>query len=146
MNGGFAEQRPAWVSEMLRWKRKNQQNGLFSVVLKGGKRKNKPREKQFLPPCPQTRKVFREPIIPGFFSLSILILPISLTLTLLSATLFVFSISDPKQNARSLLTTVSDPAFQALSHCCLGFALHGSFLNHFLIGQNSSNSQSESLK
>ena len=51
---------------------------------------------------------------------------------------FVFSISDPPKNARSLLTPVSDPAFQALSHGCLSFALHGSFLNHFLIGQNSS--------
>ena len=50
--------------------------------------------------------------------------------------LFVFSINGLKQNARSLLTPVSDPAFQALSHGCLGFALHGSFLNHFIIGQN----------
>ena len=52
--------------------------------------------------------------------------------------LFVFLISDPKQNARSLLTPVSDPAFYALSHGTLGFALHGSFSNRFLIGQNSS--------
>ena len=48
--------------------------------------------------------------------------------------LFVFLKSDPKQNARSLLTPVSDPAFHALSHGSLSFALHGSFLNHFLIG------------
>ena len=52
--------------------------------------------------------------------------------------LFVFSISDLKQNARSLLTQVSDPAFYALLHGSLGFALHGSFYNRFLIGQNSS--------
>ena len=58
--------------------------------------------------------------------------------------LFVFLKSDLKQNARSLLTPVSDPAFHALSHGGIGFALHGSF--HFLIGQNSSNSQSEYLK
>ena len=41
--------------------------------------------------------------------------------------LFVFLKSDPKQNARSLLTPVSDPAFHALSHGSLSFALHGSF-------------------
>ena len=49
--------------------------------------------------------------------------------------LFVFSISDPKQNARSLLTPVFDPAFHALLHGSLGFAVHPSFFNHFLIGQ-----------
>ena len=55
-------------------------------------------------------------------------------------TLFVFSISDPKQNARSffIFTPISDPAFHALSLGSLGFALKGSFFNHFLIGQNSS--------
>ena len=52
--------------------------------------------------------------------------------------LFVFLKSDLKQNARSLLTPVSDPDFHALSHGSLSFALHGSFFNHFLIGQNSS--------
>ena len=52
-------------------------------------------------------------------------------------TLFVFSISGPKQNARSLLTAVPDPAFHALSDGSLGFALHGSSFNDFLIGQNS---------
>ena len=52
--------------------------------------------------------------------------------------LFVFLKSDHKQNARSLLTPVSDPAFHARSHGILSFALHGSFLNHFLIGGNSS--------
>ena len=46
--------------------------------------------------------------------------------------------SDPKQNAGSLLTPVSDPAFHALSYGSLSFALHGSFFNHSLIGQNSS--------
>ena len=54
------------------------------------------------------------------------------------SSLFVFLKSDPKQNARSLLTPVSDPAFQALSHGSHGFALHGSFFNHFFIGQNCS--------
>ena len=48
--------------------------------------------------------------------------------------LFVFSLSDPKQNARSLLTPVSGTVFYALSHGSLGFALHGSFFNHLLIG------------
>ena len=52
--------------------------------------------------------------------------------------LFVFSIDDPKQNAGSLLTPVSDTVFYALSHGTLGFALHGSSFNHFLIGGNSS--------
>ena len=46
--------------------------------------------------------------------------------------------SVPKQNARSLLTPVSDPAFHALSHFSFVSSLHGSFFNHFLIGQNSS--------
>ena len=59
--------------------------------------------------------------------------------------LFVFLKSDQKQNARSLLPPVSDPALHSLSHGSLGFALHGSFLNHFLIGQNSI-LQSTSLK
>ena len=48
--------------------------------------------------------------------------------------LFVFSVSDTKQNARSLLTPVSGTVFYALSHGSLGFALHGSFFNHLLIG------------
>ena len=52
--------------------------------------------------------------------------------------LFVFLKSDLKQNAMSFSTPVSDPAFHALSHGSLSFALHGSFFNHFLIGQNSS--------
>ena len=52
--------------------------------------------------------------------------------------LFVFSICDPKQNARSLLTPVSDAVFYALSHGSLSFALHGSFFNHLLIGWKSS--------
>ena len=50
------------------------------------------------------------------------------------STLFVFSISDHKQNARSLLTPVSGPDFYALSCGTFGFALLGSFLNCFLIG------------
>ena len=45
-----------------------------------------------------------------------------------NCTLFVFSLSDPKQNARSLLTPVSGTVVYALSHGGLGFALHGSFL------------------
>ena len=49
-------------------------------------------------------------------------------------TLFVFSLSDPKQIARSLLTPVSGTIFYALSHGSLGFALHGSFFNHLFIG------------
>ena len=53
----------------------------------------------------------------------------------ISLALFVFLKSDPKQNARSLLTPVSDPAFHSLSHISFSFA--GSFFNHFLIGQNS---------
>ena len=44
----------------------------------------------------------------------------------------------PKQNGGSLLTPVSDTIFDAHSHGTLGFALHGSFFNHFLIGGNSS--------
>ena len=52
--------------------------------------------------------------------------------------LFVFSIDDPKQNAGSLLTPVSSTVFDALSHGTLDFALHGSYLNHSLIGGNSS--------
>ena len=50
--------------------------------------------------------------------------------------LFVFSLVGPKQNAGSLLTAVSDTLFYALSHGTLSFALHGSYLNHFLIGGN----------
>ena len=56
----------------------------------------------------------------------------------LNIPLFVFSISDPKQNARSLSTPVSDLEVYALSNGNLRFVLHGSFFNHFLIGQNSS--------
>ena len=51
--------------------------------------------------------------------------------------LFVFSIDDPKQNATSLLTPVSNIVFYALSSGTLGFALNGSSVNHFLIGGNS---------
>ena len=50
--------------------------------------------------------------------------------------LFVFLLSDPKQNARSLLTPVSGTVFKALSHSSLGFALHGSFLTIFLLAEN----------
>ena len=50
--------------------------------------------------------------------------------------LFVFSMVGPKQNAGSLLTPVSDTIFDACG--ALGLALHGSYLNHFLIGGNSS--------
>ena len=49
-------------------------------------------------------------------------------------TLFLLSISDTKHNARSLLTPVSNPAFQAPSHgCFFDFALLDTFLNHFLL-------------
>ena len=48
--------------------------------------------------------------------------------------LFIFSIDGPKQNAGSLLTPVSNIVFYALS----SGALYGRFLNHFLIGGNSS--------
>ena len=41
-----------------------------------------------------------------------------------------FSIDDPKQNATSLLTPVSNSFFFALSSGTLGFALHGRFDNH----------------
>ena len=51
--------------------------------------------------------------------------------------LFVFLKSEPKQNARSFLTPVSDPAFHALSHGSLGFPFHCSFFNHFLTGPQS---------
>ena len=50
--------------------------------------------------------------------------------------LFVFLIGGPKQNARSLLISVSDTVFHSLSQGSLGFAVHGSFFNHFLIGPN----------
>ena len=44
--------------------------------------------------------------------------------------LLVFSICGLKQNARSLLTPVSDTVFNALSHGSLHFVLHGRFNNH----------------
>ena len=44
--------------------------------------------------------------------------------------LFVFSICDHKQNARSLLTPVSDTVFYALSRgTSLNYVLHGRFNN-----------------
>ena len=43
----------------------------------------------------------------------------------------------PQKNAGSLMTPVSDTGFDPLSHGALGFALHGSYLNRFLIGGNS---------
>ena len=46
------------------------------------------------------------------------------------ATVFI---SDLKQNARSLLTPVSDQAFLALSNGGLSFALHDSFLTVLLL-------------
>ena len=51
-------------------------------------------------------------------------------------TLFVFVMVGLKHNAGTLLTPVSDTVFYALSHCTLGFSLHGSSFNHFLIGGN----------
>ena len=59
-------------------------------------------------------------------------------LTIKDQPLFVFSMVGPKQNAGPLSTPVSDTVFDALSHGTLGFALHGSYLNHFLIGGISS--------
>ena len=53
-------------------------------------------------------------------------------------TLFVFLMHGSKQNAGSLLTTVSDTVIDVLTHGTLTFALHGRYLNHFLIGGNSS--------
>ena len=47
----------------------------------------------------------------------------------ISYSLFVFSVNGPKQNARSLLTPVSDPTFYALSHGSKHFLLHGSSNN-----------------
>ena len=44
--------------------------------------------------------------------------------------LFVFSIDDPKQNATSILTPLSNIVFYALSSGTLSFALHGSSVNH----------------
>ena len=44
--------------------------------------------------------------------------------------LFVFSIGGSKQNARSLLTPVSDKDFYTLLHGSLHFVLHGSSNNH----------------
>ena len=52
--------------------------------------------------------------------------------------LFVFSIGGPKQNVKSFLTPVSESVLYALSRGSLGFAFHGSFFNHFLIGWFSS--------
>ena len=52
--------------------------------------------------------------------------------------LFVFSIGGPKQNVKSFLTPFYESVFYALSRGSLGFALHGSFFNHFLIGWFSS--------
>ena len=43
----------------------------------------------------------------------------------------------PQQNAGSLLTPVFETVFYALSHGTLGFALHGTSFNHFLIGNYS---------
>ena len=56
------------------------------------------------------------------------------TLMSLTGTQFVFSIGDSKQNFKSFWTPVSETVFYALSHGSLGFALHGSFFNHLLIG------------
>ena len=46
---------------------------------------------------------------------------------------FVFSMVDPKLNAGSLWTPVSNTVFDALSHGAPRSALHGSYQNHFLI-------------
>ena len=54
-----------------------------------------------------------------------------------NTTLYVFSISGPKQNVKAFLIPVSVSVPYALSRGSLGFAFHGSFFNHSLIGQNS---------
>ena len=48
---------------------------------------------------------------------------------MLTPSLFVFSIGDPKQNVNSFMTPVYDSVFNALSHGSLGFVLHGSPIN-----------------
>ena len=55
--------------------------------------------------------------------------------------LFVVLISDPKQSARSLLTPISDPAFNALSHGTNHFTPYGRVINLHLIGGSSTESQ-----
>ena len=55
----------------------------------------------------------------------------------LPTSLFVFLIGDPKQNVNSFMTPYPDSVFNALSRGS-GFAFHGSFFNHSLIGQNCS--------
>ena len=57
-----------------------------------------------------------------------------ITLSGVAKSLFVFSIGGSKQNVKSFWTPVSETVFYALSHGSLGFALHGSFFNHLLIG------------
>ena len=44
----------------------------------------------------------------------------------------------PQTKCKLIYDTFSDSVFYALSHGSLGFAFHGSFFNHSLIGQNSS--------
>ena len=72
-----------------------------------------------------------------FFSISgdffikykgLLVLPGGQSLS--STSLFVFSITYPKHNARPLLTPVCDPAFCAHLHGSKHFLLHGSSYNH----------------
>ena len=50
------------------------------------------------------------------------------------SSLFVFSMGGPKQNVNSFWTPFSETSFYALSRGSLGFALHVSFFNHFLVG------------
>ena len=52
--------------------------------------------------------------------------------------LIVFSNSWPQTKSRVTFDTGFWHSYYALSHDTLGFALHGSFFNHFLIGGNSS--------
>ena len=62
------------------------------------------------------------------------------------ASLFVFQRDDPQQNGLKPVSPVSNLIFNALSDDgTIHFALHGSSLNHNLIGWNNSNSQSESF-
>ena len=54
-------------------------------------------------------------------------------------TLFVFSISGPKQNGRSSKVTFDiffRYFFYVLLHGSLSFAVHGSYFNHFIFDQN----------
>ena len=71
--------------------------------------------------------------IPSNVTSVVIVLPIAIKLyiwiAIITVSLFVFFDKLPKQNARSLLTPVSDPAFYALPHGSKHFLLHGSSNN-----------------